>query len=494
MEERIKILLVEDDKVDQMAFKRFVEREHLPYDYQIAGSVSEAREVLATERFDAVLIDYLLGDGTAFDLFDDLGDAPGIVITGSGDEEIAVKAMKAGAYDYLVKDPQGHYLTTLPVTVENVISRRGAEEELKLHREHLEELVEGRTAELAMANEQLLAEIAERKRAEEALRESGEKYRTILESIEESYYEVDIAGNFTFFNDALCRLLGYPEDELMGMNNRQYMDDENARKVYQTFNAVYRAGKPARAFDWEVIRKDATRRFVESSVSLIRDPTGEPAGFRGIVRDVTERLRAEEELQQSYAKLQRALEGTAAVLVSAIEMRDPYTAGHQRRVTGLACAIAREMGLPQEQIEGLRMAGLIHDIGKITIPAEILSKPGQLNDIEWGLLRAHSQAGYNVLKTVDFPWPVAEIVLQHHERLDGSGYPQELSGAGILMKARILAVADVVEAMSSHRPYRPARGLDEALEEISQNRGVLYDADVVDACLKLFAENRFEFE
>ena len=209
---------------------------------------------------------------------------------------------------------------------------------------------------------------------------------------------------------------------------------------------------------------------------------------------LTEVERAQEELQQSFVKLQRTLEGTVNVLVSTVEMRDPYTAGHQRRVTQLACAIAKEMGLPEEQIEGLRMAGLIHDLGKITIPAEILSKPGQLSDIEWGLIKAHSQAGYDVLKTVDFPWPVAEIVLEHHKRLDGSGYPQELSGAGILMKARIMAVADVVEAMASHRPYRPARGLDKALEEISQNRGVLYDPEVVDVCLKLFTENGFKFE
>jgi putative two-component system response regulator len=212
------------------------------------------------------------------------------------------------------------------------------------------------------------------------------------------------------------------------------------------------------------------------------------------VRLAEERQRAEEELRQSYVKLQRALEGTIHTLVSAIEMRDPHTAGHQRRVAQLACAIAKEMGLPEEQIEGLRMAGLIHDLGKINVPAEILSKPGGLNDLQYGLIKMHPQTGHDVLTEIEFPWPVAEIVLQHHERPDGSGYPQGLVGEEIMLEARILAVADVVEAMASHRPYRPPLGIDKALEEISQNSGVLYDPEVVDVCLKLFTEKEFEFE
>jgi len=211
------------------------------------------------------------------------------------------------------------------------------------------------------------------------------------------------------------------------------------------------------------------------------------------VRLAEERQRAEEELLQSYVKLQRALEGTVNALVSAIEMKDPYTAGHQRRVTQLACAIAHEMGLPREQLEGLRMAGLIHDLGKISIPAEVLSKPSQLSDFEWGMIQAHPQVGYDILKPLEFPWPLAQIVLQHHERLDGSGYPAGLSGEEIMLEARILAVADVVEAMASHRPYRSALGIDEALEEISQNRGTLYDPEVIDACLRLLTEKGFKF-
>jgi putative nucleotidyltransferase with HDIG domain len=211
-------------------------------------------------------------------------------------------------------------------------------------------------------------------------------------------------------------------------------------------------------------------------------------------RELAERKRAEEGLRQSYGQLQRTLEGTVNVLVSTIEMKDPYTAGHQRRVAELACAIANKMGLSEEPVEGIRMAGLIHDIGKITVPAEILSKPGQLNELEWGMIKAHPQIGYNILRPIEFPWPVADIVLQHHERVDGSGYPQGLASDEIMPEAKILAVADVVEAMASHRPYRPTRGIDTALEEILQNKGILYDPEVVDVCLKVFTEDRFKFE
>jgi putative nucleotidyltransferase with HDIG domain len=177
-----------------------------------------------------------------------------------------------------------------------------------------------------------------------------------------------------------------------------------------------------------------------------------------------------------------------------IEIRDPYTAGHQRRVSKLSCAIARELGMPEDQVEGIRVAGDIHDIGKIYVPAEILSKPGQITAIEYGIIKTHPQVGFDILKTIKFPWPVAQIVLQHHERLDGSGYPIGLKDGEILKEARILSVADIVEAMSSHRPYRPAQGIGKALEEIIQNKGVFYDSDVVDTCVKIFREKHFRFD
>ena len=203
--------------------------------------------------------------------------------------------------------------------------------------------------------------------------------------------------------------------------------------------------------------------------------------------EIAKRMRIEEESKQSIKKLRTIMEGTINAMALMSEARDPYTAGHQRRVSALSVTIASEMGLPETMIEGIRIAGILHDVGKISVPSEILSKPTKLTDVEFRLIKLHPQSAYDILKEAELPFPIAEIVLQHHERMDGSGYPQGLSGEDILAEAKILGVADVVEAMASHRPYRPALGTDKALEEISKNRGVLYDAEVVDACLRVLA-------
>jgi putative nucleotidyltransferase with HDIG domain len=193
-----------------------------------------------------------------------------------------------------------------------------------------------------------------------------------------------------------------------------------------------------------------------------------------------------DEARRAAAQIRQGLEGTIRAVALTTEMRDPYTAGHQERVTRLAYAIARKMGLSEERVEGLRVAGLLHDVGKVSVPAELLSKPTRLTPAEFSLVKAHPQTGYEILKGVVFPWPVADIVLEHHERLDGSGYPRGLKGEAISLEARILAVADVVEAMVSHRPYRPALGVDKALGELEAGAGVLYDPEVVNVCLQLF--------
>lgn len=207
----------------------------------------------------------------------------------------------------------------------------------------------------------------------------------------------------------------------------------------------------------------------------------------------TEQIRRnDEKLKQTLEKLRKAMGGIIEAMALMLETRDPYTAGHQRRVADLARAIATEMGLSEEQIDGIRTAGVIHDLGKIYVPAEILNRPGRLTPIEFALIKPHPQVGYDILKNIEFPWPVAQIVLQHHERLDGSGYPQGLPGDEILPEARVLAVADVVEAMASHRPYRPALGVDKALDEISSKKGIHFDPAAVDACLRLFREKSFE--
>jgi HD-GYP domain-containing protein (c-di-GMP phosphodiesterase class II) len=238
-------------------------------------------------------------------------------------------------------------------------------------------------------------------------------------------------------------------------------------------------------------RNKGERTMHTRKVPLL-DMKGEPEYLLGISEDITEQKRAEKQLQQTLESLRNAVGTTIQVISSTVEARDPYTSGHQIRSADLARAIAMEMGLPQDKIEGIRMAGSIHDIGKLSIPAEILAKPTKLSEIEFSLIKEHARKGYEMLKDVESPWPLAEIVYQHHERMDGSGYPRKLKGDEILIEARILNVADVVEAMASHRPYRAGLGIDAALNEIEKNRGIFYDTTVADACLKLFREKGFQ--
>ena len=206
------------------------------------------------------------------------------------------------------------------------------------------------------------------------------------------------------------------------------------------------------------------------------------------MEDITESRKADEALNESLDNLRKTLDGTVRALATTIELRDPYTAGHQRRVAQLACAIAGQLGFTGDRLEGMQVIGFLHDIGKIVVPAEILSKPGELSDLEFNMIKTHAEVGYNILKGIEFPWPVGVAVLQHHERLDGSGYPGGLKGEELILEAKILAVADVVESMASHRPYRAALGIDYALQEVSRHRGVLYDPAVVDACVTLLED------
>jgi len=337
----------------------------------------------------------------------------------------------------------------------------------------------------------VVIDITERKRAEEALQQSEEKYRDILDNIDDAYYELDLKGNIVFFNESMISKTGYSSEELMGMNYRQYISSETSEQVLKVFGEIYRTGKPHRNFTYEVIMKGGQKRHYESWANPLFDENNRVIGFRGMAHDITDRKEAEKQLQKTLETLRRAVGTTVQVMVSAVEIRDPYTAGHQLRVADLASSIAIEMGLPSEKIESIRMTGSIHDIGKLSVPAEILVKPGRLTEIEYSLIKEHPQRGYEMLKDVESSWPLAQIVHQHHERMDGSGYPQGLKGDEILMEARIMAVADVIEAMASHRPYRPTLGIDAALDEIVRYRGVLYDPEVVDACLRLFHEKGY---
>ncbi len=245
------------------------------------------------------------------------------------------------------------------------------------------------------------------------------------------------------------------------------------------------------AMETEVRRRKTVENTLREHQEHLKDLVA--ARTAEIVR-ANEQLREEvAQHQRTEAELRKVMEGVIQAMALTSEIRDPYTAGHQRRVSTLAAAIAREMRIADEQVEGIRLAALVHDLGKIYVPAEILSKPGQLNPIEFSLIKVHPQLGHDILQTIDFPWPIAQMVLQHQERLDGSGYPQGLRDEDILLGAKIIGVADVIEAMAFHRPYRPALGIDKAVEEITTHQGRLYDATAVAACLCVLNSHHFTF-
>jgi PAS domain S-box-containing protein/putative nucleotidyltransferase with HDIG domain len=287
-------------------------------------------------------------------------------------------------------------------------------------------------------------------------------------------------------NQAMARILGYDSPEeliscISDIEHQLYVHPEERTDIMKLL------GKQPTVDNREVqfYRKDGSIVWLSRNMHTVCDDNGRLLYYEGIITDITER-------KASLERLHKALGATVHAIATTVESRDPYTAGHQRRVSDLARSIAKEMGLSTDQIEGLRVAGIIHDLGKISVPAEILSKPAMLTGVEFSLIKTHAQAGHDILKDIEFPWPVARMVLEHHERIDGSGYPSGLTGDKLLIESKILSVADVVESMASHRPYRPAVGLQSALEEISRDKGKLYDQNAVEACLRLFKEKNYK--
>jgi len=336
-------------------------------------------------------------------------------------------------------------------------------------------------------------DITDHIRAKNALADSEELHRRLVAAIPDMIIRTDLAGNITFANEVAVGLTGNAGVEgLVGRNIFSFVAPEDLEKAMRATKIMFEKRLGPQEIGL-VLNNGPSIKF-EVDSAILRGPDRAPYGIVYLCRDITERKQAEEGLRQGLAKLRTTLKAAIDALASAIEMRDPYTAGHQERVTRLARAIAEELGLGKEQVEAIEIAGIIHDIGKLYVPAEILSKPTKLTDLEYAMIKMHAQAGYTILSKIDFPWPIAQIVHQHHEAINGSGYPQGLAGKDILLEAKIISVADVVEAMSSHRPYRPALGIQAALDEISQKRGMLYDREVVDACLKLFQDKNFKFE
>jgi PAS domain S-box-containing protein len=450
--EIIRVLLIEDNPGDARLIRELLaEGGDARFKLESVDRLSAGLEYLVSNDIGVVLLDLKLPDSQGIDTFDKVyaqaPRVPVIVLTVTDNDEMALGAVKKGAQDYLVKG-------------------------------HVDSHVLVRTIRYAI----------ERRQAEEALLGEKNFSAAVMNSSPGLLFVFDDKENIIQWNRNAEKITGYSAKEISKMNVLDFVAKEDQKTAAEAIQEVFTKGQSSLEINVLLKLGKKTPFYLTGLRTKFENTTC--VVCTGI--DVTERKQAEEELQISYHKLRDSLITMVNTLASTVEMRDPYTAGHQRRATLLACAIATEMDLSEEQFDGLRMAGLVHDIGKISMPAEILNKPGSLNETEFNIIKTHPQAGYNTLKQIEFPWPVAQIVLQHHERLDGSGYPQGLRGEEIMLEARILAVADVVEAMVSHRPFRPALGIEAALEEITKNRDILYDPDVTDICQGLFTEKGFK--
>jgi PAS domain S-box-containing protein/putative nucleotidyltransferase with HDIG domain len=469
-----KILVVEDDDGLRMLIQSKLAKDNIKVDGVKFGK--DAIKWIEENKSALLILDYKLPDMKASEIIETLKsksiDINCIIITGHGDVKIAVELMKLGVKDYLIKDLD--FLDLLPAVVDRV------SEEIK--------------------KEQKLKE------AEEALYRSEESYKILSESLIDVIWMTDIDLNLLYISNSVTSLLGYMPEELLnervdkmftldsGKALRFYYENaikelKNLKNIRESKNAHFNNA----ILELEQVHKEGFKVWTEVRVSFMYDSKNNLTGISGVTRDITGRKEALRALSESFKTLTKALEASIEAMGKTTEIRDPYTAGHQKRVGILAYEIAKMMNLTNDQKEGVRLAGAIHDIGKIYVPAEILSKPGKISENEFNILKTHSQVGYDILRTIDFPWPIAKIVLQHHERIDGSGYPNGLKGDEILIEAKIIGVADVVEAMASYRPYRPALGIDKALEEILKNKGKIYDPEIVDICQDLIVNKGFQF-
>ena len=514
------ILLLEDEPAHAEAIQRALEASDLKAVVRVASTLREYREAVAARPPDLALLDLVLPDGRALDLLTSLPDAcpfPILIWTSYGNEQTAVEAMKAGALDYIVKSPEA--FATMPHAVERALREWNVLQESKraeMERETVLQRQEG----INLLQQSLLMPVP-----------LEQKLKSITDSIVQlfdadfcriwlirpgDHCEQGCIHSEVREGPHVCRTRDACLHLLASSGRYTHIDGQGHGRV--PFGC-YKIGRVASGEDHKFFTNDVLNDprvhdlewarelgLVSFAGYQLRIPGGQtmgvlalfakrpiaPAeeamldGLSGTVARVVQQAEGEEALRL-------AVTSTIRVMGTVVEARDPYTAGHQQKTTLLAEAIAREMGLPPERIEGLRMAGQIHDVGKISIPSEILSKPKGLTTNEFKLVRTHPKKGYEILKNVEFPWPLAEIVYQHHERMDGSGYPRGLKGEDILMEARILAVADTVEAMASDRPYRPALGIEAALAEVEKNKGAFYDANVVETCLMLFKKKGFEF-
>jgi len=447
----ISILVVEDESIASILIQKFCRE----LGYSIADAVATGEDAIKAVKengVDLVLMDITLeGEMDGIDCAREIYfhyNSPIIYITTFSDDSTLERAKTTTPFGYIIKPVDKKDLKAM---IEMAILRHNLETRLK---------------------------------------ENENKVSTILNSIGDGVVVVNPEKKISYINPITEMMLDTSADNVMDkkFNEIIHLENSDGKILDDIHNFTPNPEYNARNY---ICSHNGLKTPVDFRVTPQKDERGRFLGTVMIFRDITERVKSEDRINESLAQLRKAMGGIIGAMAQTVESRDPYTAGHQRKVADLARSIAEMMDLPGEKIEGIRMAGVIHDLGKISIPAEILSKPGKITEVEFNLIKAHPQTGYDILKTIEFPWPVAEIVYQHHERLDGSGYPRGLKGDEISIEARVMAVADVVEAMASHRPYRPALGVEMALDEIKKNAGKLYDRDVVEACIRLFRETDY---
>lgn len=468
MSEPLRILILEDRATDAELVLHEVRKEGIEFAALRVDTENDFRRQLREFRPGLILADYNL---PAYDGLSALAvarqecaDVPFILVSGTLGEEKAIQALHQGATDYVLKQN---------------LARMGPSVRRALHEAE---------------------EWNQRKRAEEALQKSEAQLANAVNMANMGHWELDIASGMFTFSDSFYAIFHTNAREMGGYQMsvadyaKRFVHPEDAPMVGEETRKALETDDPDfnRYIEHRMLYTDGGVGHIAVRFFIVKDGRGKTIKTYGVNQDITERKRAEEERNQFVERLRKALRGTVQAVAVMVETRDPYTAGHQRRVSDLARAIANEMNLSRDQIDGLCTAATIHDIGKISIPAEILTMPRRLTDIEFSLIKTHAQSGYDILKDIEFPWPIARMILEHHERLDGSGYPNGLTGENILIESRILMVADVVEAIASHRPYRPALEIHVALEEITRNKGTHYDPDVVEACLRLFNEKGYK--
>ena len=322
------------------------------------------------------------------------------------------------------------------------------------------------------------------------LRQSEENYRRVLEGLSSDYfiYRHNVDRLFSYVSPTITEMLGYTTEEFH-THYSSYLTDDPVNDHAHDYTDKALAGEQQPSYELELRAKDGSAVRLQISEKPLRDKQGTVIGIEGIAHNITAEKALENLKRESTEQVHTALVDALRAISITVEKRDPYTAGHQMRVAELAVLIGKKLDLTEQQLEGLQLGSMVHDIGKITIPAEILTTPRKLNDIEYGLIKTHPQQGYEILKDIAFPWPISKMILQHHERLDGSGYPQGLKGDDIIIEAQIICVADVIEAISSHRPYRASLGLEAAKEEVKAHSGTLYTVSIVDAALEVIEEN-----